>query len=330
MFSPKGGFATYLDPLLLQLRQSGHGLRLGLHWYGALAWADDVILLSTSINGLQSMVDICQKHAEESDLVFSTDPDPLKSKTMCIAFHCEYWQKLPPIYLNGDPLPWKESVKHIGSKLHCDGTMEQDNKEKRASFIQTCMNLNQEFESLPSESQLKLFRLYNTHFSGSNCWDYQSKIFEQTVNSYNVNVKCIFNLPRSTHCWLVEELSGGNHAKIVIFKRFVKFVAGLESNMRQSIRSLLSTVRGDVRSLTGGNLRMIQLTTGIPISLVTSQLRNCRVYQAPEGEEWRLPMLQSLLEIRDDNWEIIFNEEIEDSEMDDEDIQMMIAEVCTT
>ena len=41
-------------------------------------------------------------------------------------------------------------------------------------------------------------------------------------------------------------------------------------------------------------------------------------------------MLQSLLEIRDDNWEIIFNEEREDNELDDDDIQMMIEEVCTT
>ena len=298
---------------------------------GALAWADDIILLSTSLNGLQSMVDICQKHAEETDLVFSTDPDdPSKSKTMCIAFHQENWQNLPPIFLNGDPLPWKETVKHIGSKLHCDGTMNQDNKEKRASFIQTCMQLNQEFESLPSETQLRLFKLYNSHFSGSNCWDYQSRVFQQTVNSYNVNLKCIYNLPRECHCWLSEELSGGNHAKVVIFKRFIKFVASLRNNKRQSIKSLLAAVQDDVRSLIGGNLRIIQLTTDTPISQVTSKLRNFRVYPVPEGEEWRLPLLQSLVEIRSENWEILFNEESDDEELDDDDIEMMIMEVCTT
>ena len=48
-----------------------------VHWYGALFWADEGILLSTSV-GLQALVDICQEHAKESDLylLFSTDPNP--------------------------------------------------------------------------------------------------------------------------------------------------------------------------------------------------------------------------------------------------------------
>ena len=86
VFSPRGGFATYLDPMLDMLRNSGHGIKIGAFWYGAQAFADDVILLSTTISGLQAMVDICAKHASDNDLVFSTHVDPTKSKTMCIAF----------------------------------------------------------------------------------------------------------------------------------------------------------------------------------------------------------------------------------------------------
>ena len=52
VFSPKGGFSTYLDDLVGDLRNSGHGLQFGLHWYGALLWADDVILPSTSLQDL--------------------------------------------------------------------------------------------------------------------------------------------------------------------------------------------------------------------------------------------------------------------------------------
>ena len=286
------------------------------------------------MQGLQEMVNICQQHAQDTDLVFSTDACPLKSKTMCIAFCCEYWKTLPPIYLNGDPLPWKESVKHIGSVLHCDGTMEKDNREKRAIFIQTCMNLNQEFETLPCESQLKLFKLYNSHFSGSNCWDYRSTIFQQMVNSYNVNLKCIFNLPRGSHCWLVEELSGGNHAQIVIYKRFVKFLQSIMSSKRQSLKFLLNSVCDDVRSLTGGNLRKIKTVTGISVMPGTTspgQFGNCRVYEAPEGDEWKLPLLHSLLEVRSDNWEILFCEEEErNNDLEEDDISAMILEVCTS
>ena len=148
VFSPRGGFNTYLDVLIQDLRKSGHGAMLGLVWYGALWWADDGILLSPSVQGLQAMVDVCQSHAAATDLIFSTDKNPDLSKTVCIAFNSSS-ENLVPIVLNGDPLPWKQSVKHVGSKLHSSGTMEQDLSEKRGIFIQRTMELNQEFECLP-------------------------------------------------------------------------------------------------------------------------------------------------------------------------------------
>ena len=118
VFSPKGGFATYLDPLLANLRSSGYGCRIAGHWFGGLALADDVMLLSPSVQGLQKLVSICEKHAQETDLVFSTDKvNPEKSKTMCIAFQCKNKEQLGSIKLNGDPLPWKDKVNHLGFSL---------------------------------------------------------------------------------------------------------------------------------------------------------------------------------------------------------------------
>ena len=49
LFSPRGGFATYLDPLLSRLRANGFGCRIAGYWLGGLALADDVILLSPSV-----------------------------------------------------------------------------------------------------------------------------------------------------------------------------------------------------------------------------------------------------------------------------------------
>ena len=81
------------------------------------------------------MVNICSEHAAANDLLFSTHVDPLKSKTVCLAFHCKNKAQLPSILLNNDPLPWKSSAKHIGCLLHEDGTMDSDIRTKRAIFI---------------------------------------------------------------------------------------------------------------------------------------------------------------------------------------------------
>ena len=203
VFSPQGGFGCYLDPLLKELRDSSFGCRIGAHWYGALAYADDLILLAPSVQSLQNMVKICQDHASKNDLLFSSDPDPEKSKTICVAFNCQDKKKLADIYLDDNALPWKESAKHIGNILQENGTMDKDLKVKRAKFIQTCMAQNDEFECLDMESQIKLLNIYNSHFTGSSLWNFDSENFKQLIRSWNVNLRVISNLPMQTHSYLI-------------------------------------------------------------------------------------------------------------------------------
>ena len=94
---------------------------------GSLALADDVILLSPSVQGIQELVSICESHARDMDLVFSTDKlNPEKSKTMCIAFMHKDTGGLGTIRLNGDPLPWKNKVNHPGTTLTNTCSLGQD------------------------------------------------------------------------------------------------------------------------------------------------------------------------------------------------------------
>ena len=62
-------------------------------------------------------------------------------------------------------------------------------------------------------------------------------------------------------------------------------------------------------------------------------LQHYVVYPAPEHEEWRIELLQCLLEIKEDSWSVIFNEEGGDEEvvvLGDNDIELMIIEACTS
>ena len=98
--------------------------------------ADDVMLLSPSVQGVQELVSICEQHTQDTDRVFSTDKEnPEKSKTMCIAFICKDKDMLTTIRLNGDPLPWKDKVNHFGTTLTIACSLASDVIEKRAKFI---------------------------------------------------------------------------------------------------------------------------------------------------------------------------------------------------
>ena len=65
-----------------------------------------------------------------------------------------------------------------------------------------------------------------------------------------------------------------------------------------------------------------------------SALNQYCVYPVPEGEEFRLPLLVSLLQIRSENWSVIFNEENggedSDDKIEENDIVTMINEVCSS
>ena len=331
VFSPHGGFATYVDPLIYTLRNSGHGCRINENWFGSFFYADDGFLLTTSIEGLQQMVSLCEAHANDNDLIFSTDPSPSKSKTKCMAFPHGASAGMRSVQLNGHDLPWVDRAVHIGNTLHVSGKMHQDLREKRAIFIDKCMELNQEFFTYPPEIKLKMCNIYNTHFTGSPLWDFESHYFAQLCNTWNVNMRIMFEIPKETHCWMVEELSHGKHAQTMIFSRYIKFIDSLVNNKRPTIRSLFKIVSKSVLSVTGSNMRYIMMKTHVPVIAGNTKpqaIKTNRVYTVPDHEEWRIPLLRSLLELRNKQWEVLFDEE--EGQLMPNEIQMMIEEVCIT
>ena len=114
----------------------------------------------------------------------------------------------------------------------------------------------------------------------------------------------------------------------MIFKRYIRFVSSLAKNKRPSIRALFKHVAKSVNSFTGSNLRHIMLETGVSISpgiTTPHALKSHRVYNVPVHEEWRVSLLKSLLELRKDHWEVLFDEE---EGLMPSEVQTMIEDVC--
>ena len=132
--------------------------------------------------------------------------------------------------LNNDPLPWKTSAKHIGCLLHEDGTMDSDIKVKRGIFINNCTSMNNEYCFIKPDEQVKLLHLYNAHFTGFPSWSFSSDMFRQLMNSWNVNLRVIYDLPYGAHSYLVNSLSERKHAEKMIYQRYLKFLKSVATN----------------------------------------------------------------------------------------------------
>ena len=96
-------------------------------------------------------------------------------------------------------------------------------------------------------------------------WDFAGNMFSQLCNSWNGCVKLAWNVPRSTHTYLVDNLLGINHLSVKkqLLSRYIKFFKGLLKSKSNEVKLLANIVARDVRSVTRRNLNFIEKETGL-------------------------------------------------------------------
>ena len=73
----------------------------------------------------------------------------------------------------------------------------------------------------------------------------------------------MFDLPRESHSWIVEEISGGKNFLQMIYSRFSKYISVLKKNKILYTRTLYTITANDGKTTTGSNVRKILLKSGI-------------------------------------------------------------------
>ena len=137
-----------------------------------------------------------------------------------------------PILLNNLPLPYVTEIKHLGNTLQSNGSMTKDVSCKRGKSISKIHSLNQEFHYANTSTVLKLYNIYTCDFYGSNLWDLYSRDVQKLLNSWNIAIRILFDLP-------IEPISNVPHIKTVLCTRFVQFVTSLLNCQKLCIRLLV-------------------------------------------------------------------------------------------
>ena len=313
-------YCVYVNGLFEELRQNRSGCWVGQTFLGLLGYSDDNFLLAPSREALQAMLAICEKYAASHGLRFSTDPNPKKSKTRCLAF-LQKERNVRPVVLCGNDLPWVSSCKHLGNTIVTTASAlagdirSQDVKIKRSAFINKNNELIQEFHFAHPKSVSEINMIQNSHFYGSVLWSLSSKEVVKLERSWNVAFRRMYNLPWETHCYLVEPVSEKPHARTLMARRFLNFVLTIRNSKKVALKSLLRAVEFDTRSVTGHNLRSILLQSNIQN---LHQLKPCHVttkYRViPEEEEFRVGFIKEIIEVRNDSLEVVgfTKEELDD------------------
>jgi hypothetical protein len=71
-------FCIYIDNLLKLLADTGVGCYIGSHFVGALAYADDIVLLAPTASAMRRLLAVCDEYSREYCISFNV------SKTKCL------------------------------------------------------------------------------------------------------------------------------------------------------------------------------------------------------------------------------------------------------
>ena len=127
-------FNFYIDSLSTALSGTG----VGCHYMGSVnhvAYADDMLLLSPSPFGLQTLLNTCDKFAKEHDIVYNT------KKTVCMLLRPKMFRNMsaPRFTLCGATLSYVSEYKYLGFIMSDDAS---DNLEIKQQYRMLCCRTN--------------------------------------------------------------------------------------------------------------------------------------------------------------------------------------------
>ena len=330
-------WAVYVDDLLIQLRRQGLGCNIAGVWMGAVLYVDDLALLAPTRSALAAMLAVVEKYSLSHNLHFSVDPNPKLSKTKCIYFggRCPPApgvsiprNRFPcpaPLLLYGKQLPWVENSAHLGHNLHQSLSTDQDIKMRRAMFISRSVEVRDQFAFAPPAQVLKAVQIFCCDAYGSPLWCLDSKSASSFYKAWSSCVRRVFRLPVNTFTYLVEGhlAQGFTPLRNQVLGRFPAFFRRLADSPSREVRVMAVLAAGWAQTVTARNLSYLQSLTGLdPASDSISQLKRALpVKEVPDGELWRLGLLDRLLALR--------TERQEDSD-NTKRLVAMIASLCST
>ena len=252
------------------------------------------------------MLEICEKYAKNLNLMFSTDPNPAKSKSKSIYMTGPALHHLPkpvPLKLYGQDLPWVSHATHLGHELHEDANLDFDCKSKRANFIDKSLSIRETFKFAKEEQVLKAVQTYCCDFYGSMLWNLYGEQAGQFYRCWNTCTKLCWDLPRSTHTYFVDNILSCGFASIrqQVLSRYIKFFRSLLSSPSKEVAVISRIASVNVSSNTGANLLNIKLESKLcPWSAPLSRFKDVlfRPSPIPDQEHWRVSLLPKYINIR--------------------------------
>ena len=146
-------FNVYVDNLIEELKHSGYGCYIGRTFFGCIMYADDLLLLSPSVNGLQSMLDICSVYGSLHDIIFNA------KKTVIMAVGRNLVHK-PSMFIANQSITWVDYCKYLGVSFRARANLVVDVVPMKRRFYAALNSVFSRNSALVEPVKLHLVRSF--------------------------------------------------------------------------------------------------------------------------------------------------------------------------
>ena len=196
-------FKLYVDDILDKINSKNEACSFGLSRIGAIAYADDVILLSHNLDGLRSIFRVFSDELKHRNLKIN------ESKTKCMIFN-EKQKNVPSrLKFNNFDFEIVSSMKYLGNTISNDLLDNEDVELKLHNFYKSFHSIFRSFCNINIETFLYLFNMYCTPSYGIELWNpsivFKKQIFKTFEIAYSSALKRICSVPKYTSShWIAE------------------------------------------------------------------------------------------------------------------------------
>ena len=231
-------FCIYIDNLLEILKKAGVGCFIGLHFVGALAYADDFVLIAPTISAMKRMLAICDAYAREFDIKFNAQ------KSGCLIFPAgnrRYMHSsscVSKFSIGGEEIEFVESYTHLGHIITSSLDDTDDILYRRNLFIGQANSVLCFFSELDSFVKLRLFKAYCSSLYGSVLWSLDNRLINDICSTWRRGMRRAFGLPFEAHGFILPLVSESLPLHDELFKRCSRFAFSCLFSCSGLVRSI--------------------------------------------------------------------------------------------
>ena len=285
-------FSIYTDELLQRLKRSGYGCYIGTTFLGALAYADDIVIISPTRYGLRKLLQICDGFSDEYQVLFNA------SKSHFLYFGTERDVEMF-LQWRGNRLVAEESARHLG---HIIGpNVDQMITDQAIVEMYTKTNvLASTFGHCNFEVKYRLFKTYIMGLYGCVLWNLSPRYLDRISTAWRKCIRKLFRIPYRTHSALLPGICDDIRPEFQIYSRVLKFITTAIESENDLVKLCARTAINGSRSSMGTAITNICAAVNVNKFSIPKNIRNIEAFRKPLQDP-HAAAVRELLYLRDHN-----------------------------